>query len=226
MIIPAILETSFEEAERKIHNIQDVSSLIEIDFIDNTSTKGLTFLEFEKIKTLKTKSEIIIHFQVEDPLKYLKKGTFLFPILTAKVPSVSTIITQLTDANENIKFINFCRKLGYKVGVSIDPDKEVESILPFLDELDLIQFMSVIPGRQGGDFIPQVLDKIVIFKTSFPSAKTHIDGGIDKQNLLKVIKTGVDNIVVGSAIFNTSDPIKEFLDLSSIFEEERKTARE
>ena len=226
MIIPAILETSFEEAEKKIHNMENVSKAFEVDFIDNTSTEGFTFLDIEKIRGLKTKSEITIHFQVSNPSKYMQKRLIFLPMKTAKIPHVSTIIAQLTDIESTKKFLAFCKNLGYKVGISLDPDKEIESAKPLMKDVDIVQFMSVIPGRQGGEFIPSVPDKIIKFKKEFPGVVTHIDGGVNKGNLTQVIKTGVDNIVVGSAIFSTSDPKKTFLELSSIFEEERKTIGE
>ena len=40
-----------------------------------------------------------------------------------------------------------------------------------------------------------------------PTIKIQADGGIGHENIKKVIDSGVDDIVIGSAIFNASDPV-------------------
>ncbi len=217
MIIPAILEQSFSELEEKIHLIQDVAETIEIDFIDNTSTEGLTCLDIKKFKEIETKSDLIIHFQVLNPLKYMKSSINILPFKSSKITHVSTIITQLTNLQDSMIFLKYCKKFGYKVGISLDPYKDTQLLGDEIKDLDIVQFMSVIPGKQGGEFIPSALDNISRFKKNFPGVTTHIDGGVSMNNLEQVIKSGVDNIVVGSAIFNTSNPKESFLELSTIF---------
>ena len=49
--------------------------------------------------------------------------------------------------------------------------------------------------------------------------KTQIDGGVNKQNISEILKSGVDNVAVGSAIFNTSNPKNEMLEFLKILEE-------
>jgi ribulose-phosphate 3-epimerase len=79
--------------------------------------------------------------------------------------------------------------------------------------------MSVIPGKQGGNFIPEVLNKIRNFEKRYPNITTQIDGGVNETTLPRVLETGVDNIVVGSAIFSSEDPRKKFLEFSKSFNE-------
>jgi pentose-5-phosphate-3-epimerase len=117
------------------------------------------------------------------------------------------------------KFINDIKSIGYKVGLSIDPFHNISLLEPFIHEIDLVQFMSVIPGKQGGNFIPEVLDKIKEFRKRYSHITTQIDGGVNGTTLPQVLETGVDNIVVGSAIFNSEDPRKKFLEFSKSFNE-------
>ena len=224
MIIPAILENSFKQVEDNIHKLGDLAKTIEIDFIDNTSTEGHTFLDLKKIESLDTDSDLIIHFQVSKPLKYLQNRLLFMPLITTKMVNVSTIITQMTNESSTKDLLKFCKGLGYKTGVSINPEQNVEIIKPLMDDIDIVQFMSVIPGKQGNEFIPTVLDNIKSFKNDFPSKITHIDGGVSKGNLGSIIDSGIDNVVVGSAIFNTSNPKEEFLELEKVFSQKRNPA--
>lgn len=138
---------------------------------------------------------------------------------------LNTDIGVFMEKNNQIiqRFINEVKGVGYKVGLSIDPTHDISLLEPFLNYIDTVQFMGVIPGKQGGELIPSVLDKIAKFKSTFPSITTQIDGGVNDYNFHDVLKTGVDNIVIGSAIFNTENPKQKFMEFSNLFNE-RKTA--
>jgi len=163
---------------------------------------------------------------VEDPLKYLKGSGFFSLLNKGKIEGVSTIITQLINPDKLNQLIKFLEKNKYKIGLSINADEDTSLLRPYLANLDLIQFMGVTPGKQGNNFIPSVLDKIKRFKMDFPKVMTQIDGGVADYNFLEIIETGVDNIAIGSALFNTEDPKQKFLEFSKLFEEKRKTAHE
>lgn len=226
MIIPAILERNFKDIQNKVNLIDKVSSTIQIDVVDNTIIEGDTFLDLKKLTQLKTKNDITIHFMVEDPLKYLKGAGFFSLLNKGKIEGVSTIITQLINPDKLNQLIKFLEKNKYKIGLSINADEDTSLLRPYLANLDLIQFMGVTPGKQGNNFIPSVLDKIKRFKMDFPKVMTQIDGGVADYNFLEIIETGVDNIAIGSALFNTEDPKQKFLEFSKLFEEKRKTAHE
>ena len=130
----------------------------------------------------------------------------------------------MQDNNQKIqKFIDEAKGIGYKIGLSTDPMHDVFLLEPFLNYIDIVQFMGVVPGKQGGELIPSVLDKITKFKSTFPGITTQIDGGVNEYNFHDILKTGVDNIVVGSAIFNSDNPKQKFMEFSNLFNE-RNTA--
>ncbi len=224
MVIPGILEETFEKVEEKIRLVEEVSPVVQVDVVDDTLVPGKTFLEVGKLGSLNTPADITIHFMVENPVKFIKRTKFFIPIIKRKIRGVSTVITQLIP-NETLEdFIKVTKDLGYKVGLSINTNQDNSLLDPFVKDIDLIQFMGVIPGKQGSEFIPKVLDKIKDFKNRYPTMKTQIDGGINEITLPLVLETSVDNIVVGSAIFNSEDPKKKYLEFSSYFDEKRNTA--
>jgi ribulose-phosphate 3-epimerase len=213
MIIPGILEETFEKTVQRIKSIEEVSLEIQIDIADGDLVEGKTFQDIEELNTLNTKSSLSIHFMVKNPAEYISKSMTLTPINTAEMHNVNTVITQVVENKKMEEFINLAKKTGYKVGISLNHDQDFISIDPFLDKIDLVQFMSVVPGKQGNDFIPEVLDKIKRFKEAYPALKTQIDGGINLNNLTQVLETGVDNVIIGSAIFNSENPRDKTLEL-------------
>lgn len=227
MIIPAILEKDFKSILKKVELIKDVAKTIQIDVLDNTLINEKTFTDLNKLKNINPKIEIIIHLMVDNPKKYIKKlnGSFIFN--KGKLSNVSTLITQLTnDGNKITEFLETSKKLGYKTGISINADQDISLLKPFLDKTDIIQFMGVTPGKQGNEFLPEVINKIIDFKNRYPGVETLIDGGISGENFKLAVETGVDKIVIGSSIFNSENPKQKFMEFSNLFEKERKFEEE
>ena len=60
----------------------------------------------------------------------------------------------------HMEIINYIKSLDIKVGLAINPGTPVDSILSFLDCIDLVLIMSVQPGKGGQQFIDSTLGKI------------------------------------------------------------------
>jgi len=208
MIIPGILEQTLKDYEEKIRILDKKCELIQIDIVDGILTEGKSFLDTEKITQISHKTPFEIHLMVQNPLKVI-------PFNKGRINGVNKICTQVT--TETSKLIFSLKKLGYKTGLSLNINEEIDLIKDLINSIDYVQFMSVTPGNQGNPFYSPVLDKIKKFKTNYPNVETQIDGGINDQNFNDVIKSGVDNIVIGSAIFNSQDPVLKLRDFQKLF---------
>lgn len=100
----------------------------------------------------------------------------------------------------------------YKIGIAINPDTKIESIFPYLDQLDYVLLMSVQPGFSGQKFIPEVLEKVKplvdIRKSKNLKFLIGMDGGIGLSNIEMLADAGVDDVGVASAIFSADDPVR------------------
>ena len=135
MIIPGILEKDFMEVVNKIQLVQDFTTIIQIDIADGKLVKGETFLEIDRIAEIKTKAEIEIHLMVENPLQYLVK----------KINNISRICAQIEVKDYIEDFINISHDFGYIVGLSLNPETEIQKLDRFLSKIDYVQFMTIIP---------------------------------------------------------------------------------
>lgn len=198
MIVPAILETSLQAIKREIEVVDTIAEKIQVDVCDGILVDSITYLELKNIVELQTKTDIEIHLMVKFPYSFLKNTD-----LSGASKKFTSICSQI-EAQELDLFINYSKELGLKVGLSIAPGTSIFELTPYLEKIDFVQFMAVHPGKQGQHLSHQVLEKIKLFKKEFPRVTTQIDGGVTKENLTDVLKTGVDNVVIGSAIFNTA----------------------
>jgi ribulose-phosphate 3-epimerase len=88
-----------------------------------------------------------------------------------------------------------------------------------LDQTDFVLLMSVNPGFAGQPFLPRALDKARRLRALIRSRDRKIDiamdGGIDRDNMARVLAAGVDTCIVGSGIFAAEDPVARMKELRS-----------
>lgn len=101
---------------------------------------------------------------------------------------------------------------GIKLGLTIAPDTPVEAILDHVNQIDYLIALSVPPGFGGQTFREEVLDKIVEMRRKF-SGPIQVDGGINRDNIVRARDAGADWFVVGSAIFRAPDSVAAAHDL-------------
>lgn len=195
MVIPAILESSLEDIQREIALVDSVAEKVQIDICDGILVDSTTYLDINKIASIKTHTQIEIHLMVKFPYSYMIKAD-----KNSFSKQFTSICTQI-EAQEVEEFINYSKSLELKVGLSLAPETSIYALIPFLANIDFVQFMAVHPGKQGQHLIHHVLEKIKLFKMEHPDVITQVDGGINKSNLEEVLKTHVDNVVIGSAIY-------------------------
>ena len=132
---------------------------------------------------------------------------------------VDLIIVHIEAVKNMEALINEITNAGKKVGIVFNPDTPVEDVLPYLEQIDLVLVMSVVPGKGGQSFMPEVENKIRTLKEKInvqqsnggKKVKIMIDGGIKSHNISLVKEWGVDISVIGSGLINDKGTIKENL---------------
>ncbi len=132
------------------------------------------------------------HLMILEPARYLDD------FVKAGADAILVHIEVLADP---VPVLRRIREAGCRAGLVLNPPTPLESILPFLDELDKVLVMSVMPGFGGQAFEPEVLTKVRRLREQRPSLPIAIDGGIKSHNAAEAVAAGVTQLVVGSAIF-------------------------
>lgn len=201
-IIPAILAKSYKEFEEKVHKIESFTPLIHLDIADEIFVPNRTIDGLEEIKKIKTSVNFEVHLMVNLPEfiidQWLETKAVRFLIHLEATKKMDEIIGKIHMA-------------GKKVGAVLNPPTEVKAVESYLDRIDLVQFMTVNPGFQGSEFVPQVLEKVREFRSRYPLKQMQVDGGVNPYTIELVKEAGVDRAVVGSYIFK-SDNVKEAME--------------
>lgn len=205
-IIPAILETSFEDVIRKIRIIEGVTDMVQIDLVDGVYVNGLTFLDVERINELDTTLNIELDLLVVSPLLYIGN----------EIKNVKRVCAHVENFPEIDEFISVAKSRDWEVGLSLAPETSYDEVVPYLNMIDYVQFMTIHPGKQGSPFVPEVPDKIKEFTKVHPTVMCQADGSIGPETIRSVAEAGVSRFVVGSHIFGSADPVEEYLKLKKV----------
>lgn len=198
------ISTSFLSCKKIDYAIKKLSltdtDYIHVDFIDNSFIDGkkISFRRLKKISKYSSK-RLDVHLMTKKVKKYIKK----FALLNVEY------ITFHVEACNNIEdMINLIHNYGISAGIAINPDTDIELIKPYLDSVDLVLIMSVVPGYGGQAFIPETVEKVTKLREYLKKQKlkvlVNVDGGINLETSKKV-KPYVDIIVSGSYITNNNN---------------------
>ena len=209
-IAPSILSADFSQLGNEIKRLEEGGAdMIHVDVMDGHFVPNLT-IGPPVIKTLRnyTKLPFDVHLMIAPVHKYIKNYA----------EAGADIITIHPEATDNLKqSIDHIKNLGKKVGISLNPNTQIDITKEFLTEISLVLIMSVYPGFGGQKFMPEVLIKIKELKKIKDQQNLNfdieVDGGINFDNNKLVIEAGANILVSGTTIFkNNNGNIKKNID--------------
>lgn len=211
ILSPSIMTANFANLSKDINEIEKAGvKYLHLDVMDGNYVPNISFGP-KVISDLRKKYDMVFdaHLMVKNPENLINQFAEAgCDIITIHPESTTHLHRQL----------QLIKSLGKKAGVSLNPSTPIDFLNYVIDDIDLILIMSVNPGFGGQSFIPSIMGKISETKKLIGDREIilEVDGGIKKDNIKKVIESGADAVVVGSAIFDGVDPYnnaKEFLEL-------------
>jgi len=208
-VVPAILTEDPRAMETMVRQAETFTTYVQFDIMDGQFVPSRS-ITWEYLVGLRMKLSWEAHLMVLRPEDYLEGF---------RQAGAQRVLFHYEAVPSPREIISLARNLDLEVGLAINPETPVSTILPLASEVDSVLFLSVHPGFYGSQFIPEVLDKMVEFRSARPGVEIGIDGGIKEGNIARVAQTGVDVIYVGSAIFLQPQPAESFRRLQVLAEE-------
>ena len=206
-IAPSILAADLLDIKNEVINVDDAGAeFIHIDVMDGHFVPNLSF-GYNMVKTLRpiTKKILDVHLMISPVEPFIKEF----------IDAGSDIISFHPEADKNTKeIISTIKKSNCKVGIAVHPNIKIEEIKEFLNDVDLVIIMTVIPGFGGQKFLEDQVQKISelkeIRKNINANYEIEIDGGINYQTSKICIDRGADILVAGSYVYGA--PKEEYKD--------------
>jgi len=214
-IAPSILDCDFINLKESIRLIEQAGAdMLHLDIMDGHFVPNISFGPgvVNSIKGI-TKLPLDVHLMIENPEKFIS----VFAEAGAK------IITVHSETCINLREgIGAIKKEGLQVGVALNPQTSLDSLLDHLNQIDMALLMTVNPGYGGQKFISSVLPKIAELRDYISRSRLdvdiQVDGGIDLETAQSVIDSGANILVAGEYIFGSPDPRKAIEDLRRVCE--------
>ena len=210
-IAPSILSADFSKLGKEIHDLDKAGcDFIHIDVMDGHFVPNIT-MGPNIIKSIRkySKKTFDVHLMISPVHKYIE----------AYADAGADIITIHPEATDDLNSsILKIKELNKKVGVSLNPETKIDTIIEHLKKIDLVLIMSVNPGFGGQKFMPEVLEKVKklsdIKEKQELNFDIEIDGGINFDNSKTAIEAGANILVSGTTIFKSNNgDIKKNIEL-------------
>lgn len=199
-IIPAILTDSQVKFKELMLKLEPYAGRIHVDVADGEFVPNKTVTGYEEIKGIEAAVKFDVHLMVKKPQDHIKE--WLHTYVDRFIVHAESNSPAGGDLVEIIKIIKDHKR---KVGIAINPETDTDGIEKYLKDIDFVQFMTVHPGFQGGEFVHEVVDKISAFHEEYPGIMIMADGGITPETAPKLVKAGASVLVCGSYIVKSQN---------------------
>jgi ribulose-phosphate 3-epimerase len=205
-LAPSILSVDFARLGEQIDEVARAGAdYVHVDVMDGHFVPNITIgapvvASIRRATTL----PLDVHLMIEHPERYISQ------FAEAGADIITVHVEASAYLNATIRLI---KELGAKAGVSLNPPTPLAVVEEFLPYVDLVLVMSVNPGFGGQSFIPETLPRIAHIRKLLDDRGIHaeleVDGGVNADNALDVVKAGADVLVAGNSIFKANEGIAD-----------------
>ena len=201
-IAPSMLSADFLHLEKDVEMVNRNADIFHLDIMDGVFVPNLSY-GFPIVEAIASKAEkpLDVHLMIINPEKYVER------FAKAGADMISFHLNATEKPEEVLALI---RSFGCKAGLVINPDIEVESLFPYLEQADYILLMSVFAGFGGQKFIEETYGRVERLKAEIDrrglNLPIEVDGGGSPSNAAALVAKGAEILVAGSAVFKSTDP--------------------
>jgi ribulose-phosphate 3-epimerase len=202
ILAPSLLSADFTRLGEQIDTLKEKKvKYLHYDVMDGIFVPNIS-IGIPVLKSIRgiTDQVLDVHLMITEPERYIKA----FSDAGADIINIHHEAT-----SKHLEIFKQIRELGKIPAITIKPKTSWEEIIPYLELVDMVLVMSVEPGFGGQSFIEASLDNVKGLadyrEKNGLSYQIEIDGGINLDNISRVIEDGVDIVVAGSSVFNKGE---------------------
>ena len=200
-LAPSVLAADFAHLADHVAAVEKHSDLLHVDVMDGHFVPPITIGPVV-VKALRriTSLPLECHLMVTQP----EAQTEQFAEAGA-----TSVVWHLEAAPDPRPILKRVRGLGLSAGIAINPETAFEAAIPFIEELDVLNVMTVNPGWAGQAFLHEVLPKLRAAR-EFVQARgltldIAVDGGVNIETAQLCLEAGANVLGAATAIFGQQD---------------------
>jgi ribulose-phosphate 3-epimerase len=200
-IAPSILAADYAALADEVARLGDEVDWLHVDVMDGHFVHNIT-IGPPVIESLRRHTGLYFdcHLMMTNPGEYLE----------AFRNAGANHCTVHVEAGDTEALLAETRALEMGVGLAVNPDTPFEAFEDYLDRIDLILLMTVVPGFGGQAFIAEVMPKLERTRAEIDRRRLpvviEVDGGIESDTLPVAARAGAEVFAAGTAVFGQDDP--------------------
>ena len=208
-ISPSLACADLVNLERDIKVLEEGGvDYFHIDIMDGHFVPNFS-IGYDTMRCMKQITEVPLeaHLAIKNPEQHIE-------LCSQSGADIITIHPEVT--RHLCRAVDDIKNMGKLAGIAISPHIGIDVVDYVLDDIDIINCMTVNPGFAGQKLFPFTLDKIGLLKeklsTSGNNTLIQVDGNVSYEHIPKMVDNGADILVLGtSSLFQKDKPLAERL---------------
>jgi ribulose-phosphate 3-epimerase len=221
-VIPAIMPHHIKDMHERLALVVPYVDMVQLDIMDGRFVKARSWpyytsdkQSFENLITESSGLPFWDKLEYEIDLMVDKPELVIEDWITAGASRLIVQIESTKNLEDIIKIFqqrfayqeDMPRQRDVELVLALGLDTPVDSILPYLEDIDGVQFMGIATiGLQGEPLDERVIDRIREFHNAHPEIMISVDGGVTEENAHALGEAGASRVVSGSKIFESGHP--------------------
>lgn len=204
---PSLMTMNLDHFKEEITFLNDKVNSYHIDIMDGHFVPNITLSPWfiEQLRKI-SDTPMSAHLMVTDPTFWVQQ---LIDVKCETICMPAEVVNGVA-----FRLIDQIHDAGLKAGMVLNPETPVDSLMPYLDQLDKITIMTVDPGFAGQRFLKEMLDKITELRKLRDEKGYHyeieMDGSTNKAHWKMLSDANPDIYIIGhSGLFGLQDNIED-----------------
>ena len=202
-VLPSILSADFGRLGEEVREVMAAGArIIHVDVMDGHFVPNITVGPLV-VKAIAPEIHanggyLSTHLMIEHPERYVEA------FVGSGADGVAIHAEVCAHARHTLQAI---RALGASAGVALNPGSDISRLSELVDLVDHVVVMTVNPGFGGQEFIEAALAKVgEVRKLVSADVAIEVDGGVNVENIRRVVDQGGNWAIAGSAVFAAGRP--------------------
>lgn len=203
LVSPSLLSADFANLLPDIEMInRSESDYLHLDVMDGVFVPNISF-GFPVMKAVSKvcTKPLDVHLMIVEPDKWISQvrdlGAEIMNVHQEACVHLHSVVQRIHQA-------------GMKAGVTLNPATPVATLVDIIEDLEVVQLMSVNPGFGGQPFIQHTVKKVAalrrLIEETGSQAVIEVDGGVNDKTGAELALAGAGMLVAGSYVFGAADP--------------------
>lgn len=215
LILPSLLASDWSKVGAEVKRAEDAGAeRLHLDVMDGAFVDNISFgPQMVQVVRKCTGMYLDVHLMIHRPDHYLER------FIAAGASNITIHVEARYDTSvaETLKRI---RAAGVHCGVALHPDTPFEAALPYVNDIDVLLIMTVVPGFGGQPFMEkETMPKLAAAREHRDANGQHflleVDGGIYPNTAPIAKRHGANLFVCGTSAFGPPDMKKSMRELAA-----------